>query len=206
MPQDDFSTLFDLLPIGAYRSSPEGRQLRANAALLRLDGYATEAEMLAATHDLAQEWYVDPARRAQFKSELSAQGRVVDFDSEVYRHKTRERIWVRVHAHVVRDAAGQVLYYEGTVQDITQERSARMALLASERRFRAIAEKAQLLTIIFDAGGLLTYASPAAQTLLGVAPGAMLGSHFLDWVHPDDVADARTEMARKFRLENSGEE
>ena len=69
MPHDDFSTLFDLLPIGAYRSSPEGRQLRANAALLRLDGYATEAEMLAATNDLALEWYVDPARRAQFKVE-----------------------------------------------------------------------------------------------------------------------------------------
>jgi diguanylate cyclase (GGDEF)-like protein/PAS domain S-box-containing protein len=206
MPQDDFSTLFELLPIGAYRSSPEGKQLRANAALLRLDGYATEAEMLAATQDLAQEWYVDPARRAQFKAELTAHGRVVDFDSEVYRHKTRERIWVRVHAHVVRDEAGQIRYYEGTVQDITQERSSRMALLASERRFRAIAEKAQLLTVIFDANGLLSYASPAAQTLLGFAPSAMLGSHFLDWVHPDDVPGAREEIARILRFENSGTE
>ena len=63
MADNDFSTLFDLLPIGAYRSSPDGRQLRANPALVRLDGYETEAEMLAATRDLAREWYVDPNRR-----------------------------------------------------------------------------------------------------------------------------------------------
>ena len=44
MADNDFSTLFDLLPIGAYRSSPDGRQLRANPALARLDGYDTEAE------------------------------------------------------------------------------------------------------------------------------------------------------------------
>ena len=46
------STLFDLLPIGAYRSSVEGRQLRANDTLVRLNGYASEAEMLTAVNDI----------------------------------------------------------------------------------------------------------------------------------------------------------
>ena len=206
MSDDDFSTLFDLLPIGAYRSSPDGRQLRANPALVRLDGYATEAEMLAATHDLAQEWYVDPMRREQFKAELAAHGRVVDFVSEVYRHKTRERIWVRVHSHVVRDAAGAVRYYEGTVQDITQEQQARLALQVSERRFRAITEKAQLLTLIYGADGRLSYVSPAASALLGVPPESRLGTLFLDWFHPQDAAQALREMERIRGFENSGQE
>ena len=140
MIADDFSTLFELLPIGAYRSSPEGRQLRANPALVRLDGYQSEAELLAATNNLAAEWYVDPNRREQFKAELAAHGRVQGFVSEVYRHKTRERIWVRVHAHVVRDAEGKVLYYEGTVEDITHEQQAVAELRASEERFRAMTE------------------------------------------------------------------
>jgi len=206
MLNDDFSTLFDLLPIGAYRSSPDGRQLRANPALVRLDGYESEAEMLAATHDLAAEWYVDPSRREQFKAELARHGRVVDFVSEVYRHKTRERIWVSVHAHVVRDAAGEVLYYEGTVEDVTQEQQARLALLASERRFRALTEKAQLLTLIYGDDLLLSYVSPAAFTLLGVEPSSKLDTPVLDWLHPDDVNEARAEIARIKRFENSGAE
>jgi diguanylate cyclase (GGDEF)-like protein/PAS domain S-box-containing protein len=136
----NFSSLFDLLPIGAYRSSPSGRQLRANTALVQLNGYASEAEMLASVDDIATEWYCSPGRRAQFIDELQSQGRVVDFVSQVYRHKTRERIWVREHAHQMCDAQGQVLYFEGTVQDITHEYQTRLDLQASEKRFRAMTE------------------------------------------------------------------
>ena len=93
MPGSDFSTLFELLPIGAYRSSADGRQLRANAALVRLNGYANEAEMLSAVNDIGQEWYVDPGQRQRFRSLIERDGQVVNFRSEVYRHKTRERIW-----------------------------------------------------------------------------------------------------------------
>jgi diguanylate cyclase (GGDEF)-like protein/PAS domain S-box-containing protein len=134
----NFSSLFDLLPIGAYRTSPDGRQLRANAALVALNGYTSEAEMLACVRDIAHEWYVQPSRRQAFIDALHSQGRVVDFVSEVYRHHTRERIWVREHAHLVRDAGGVVLYFEGTVQDITYEHQAQLALQASESRFRAM--------------------------------------------------------------------
>ena len=116
----DFTTLFDFLPIGAYRSSPDGRQIRANLAQVRLNGYDSEAELIAAVHDIASEWYVDPLRRANFRDLLERDGFVRSFVSEVHRHKTRERIWVNENAHVVRDAAGAILFYEGTVEDITE--------------------------------------------------------------------------------------
>jgi PAS domain-containing protein len=61
---DTQSTLFDLLPIGAYRSSIDGRQLRANAALVQLNGYASEKDLLAAVNDIGMEWYVQAQRRA----------------------------------------------------------------------------------------------------------------------------------------------
>ena len=61
----DFSTLFEFLPIGAYRSLPDGRQLRANPALVQLNGYDSEDEMLRAVRDIAAEWYVLPGRRQQ---------------------------------------------------------------------------------------------------------------------------------------------
>jgi len=128
MPQHDFATLFDWLPLGAYRSSLQGRQLRANPALVRLNGFDSEAEMLAAVDDIAGRWYVQPGRREAFRALLDAHGEVHDFVSEVYRYKTRERIWVREHARVVPGEDGQPLFFEGTVEDITDRQRANDAL------------------------------------------------------------------------------
>ena len=206
MPDSDFSTLFELLPIGAYRSSADGRQLRANAALVRLNGYASEAELLAAVNDIAQEWYVDPGRRALFRQLIDRDGQVVNFRSEVYRHKTRERIWILENAHAVRDAHGAVMYFEGTVEDITEAQQAQTTLQASERRFRALTDKAQVLTVVCNAHGGVMYASQAAVTMLGVEPAALRGTSVFDWIHPDDVQHARAEHDGLRASQNSGQE
>lgn len=200
----DFSTLFEQLPIGAYRSSPDGRQLRANAALVRLNGYASEAEMLAAVNDIGLEWYVDAAQRLEFVRRLERDGHVLDFVSEVYRHRTRERIWVRENAHLVRDDGGAPLFYEGTVQDISAERAALLALEASERRFRALIEKAQGLTLVCDERGRIHYASPAAQSLLGREPDSLLGTSVFDAIHPDDRPVAGAEFASVIEQRSTG--
>ena len=182
------STLFDLLPIGAYRSTTDGRQLRANAALVRLNGYASEAELLAAVKDIDREWYVEPGRRQRFLDLMQRNGRVVNFVSQIYRHKTRERIWIRENAHVVRDANGDVLCFEGTVEDITESQQALQDLSDSERRFRALTEKARVLTLVCDAQGRISYASEATRSMLGRTNASMVGSRLTDWVHPDDAA------------------
>ncbi len=200
------STLFELLPIGAYRSSLDGRQLRANAALVRLNGYADEAEMLAAVNDIGNEWYVDPQRRVEFGRLMQRDGQVTDFVSEVYRHKTRERIWIRENAHLVQGTDGRPLYYEGTVEDITGQRRVAQALQASERRFRAFTEKSQVLTVLCDERGRVSYASPASRRLLGREPEVLLHSGIFDWLHPDDVAAAQSELRAVVGSSNSGDE
>ncbi len=136
-----YSDIFHHAAEGIYRSSPDGRQLRANPALVRLNGYETEAEMLAAVGDLDVEWYVEPGRRAEFKRLLERDGRVTNFESEVYRHRTRERIWVTENARLVRDPGGAPLYYEGSVLEITARKRAdaamRQAAEAAEAASRA---------------------------------------------------------------------
>jgi PAS domain S-box-containing protein len=132
----DHGEIWENAAEGIYRSSPEGRQLRANPALVRLNGYPDEPEMLRSVNDIAREWYVDPTRRDEFKRLLREHGRIQNFESEIFRHKTRERIWISENAWEVRDAAGQLLYYEGTVRDITARRLAEQRLRESEERLR----------------------------------------------------------------------
>lgn len=206
MARDTFASLFDLLPIGAYRSTPDGRQLRANAALVRLNGYGSEAVMLAAVNDIAREWYVAPHRRVEFCEAMQRDGYVSDFISEIYRHRTRERIWVREHAHVVTDLLTGEPFYEGTVEDITHERDAQEALRASERRFRALTDRSQTLTLLCDADFRVQYASLATQAMFGLAPEAMTGIDVRSLVDPDDLLRARDEELQILQRVNPGTE
>ena len=116
----DFSTLFELLPIGAYRSNLSGVLLRANAALVRLNGYASEAELLSMVNERGNDWYVDGQTRARFLALIEGEGRVTNFRAEIYRHKTRERGWIVENAWRVFAEDGSVLCYEGTVEDAAE--------------------------------------------------------------------------------------
>jgi len=121
--EEEYRTLFDNVPIGIYRSSLDGRQLRANPVLVALNGYASEQEMLHSVKDIGAEWYVDGHRRTEFQAEIEQHGLVRNFESEVYRYKSRERIWISETAILVRNSAREPLYYQGTVQDITERKA-----------------------------------------------------------------------------------
>jgi PAS domain S-box-containing protein len=170
---DDFSTLFEFLPIGAYRTRPDGVMLRANPALVRLNGFDSEAEQLAAVSDIAGRWYVDSSRRAAFQQMLEREGRVIGFESEIHRYKTRERIWISENAHLVRGADGQPLYFEGTVEEITQRVAVQRALLRSEQNLQQITARVPgaLYRLRLHADGRrdLDFMSDGVQDLLGIS-------------------------------------
>ena len=200
-PPTDWSSLFDLLPVGAYRSTPDGRQLRANQALVRMNGYGSEAELVAAVRDIASEWYVDPDRRAQFRRQLEGTGGVQGFVSEVYRHRTRERIWVSENAHLVRDALGNVLCYEGTVEEVTERMRTQQALAQSEAQLRLIAEQlpgvVYLSHIPYEGEPQFMYINEGVRALYGFEPEQVLrdGRLLQRQRHPDDDARVSAGLA-----------
>jgi PAS domain S-box-containing protein len=208
LSRDDEFTLFELLPIGAYRSLPDGRQIRANPALVRLNGYASEAELLAGVQDIGREWYVQSGRREEFKRLLETTGRVTAFVSEIYRHHSRERIWISENAHVVRNAEGDVLYYEGTVEDITAQKRAQDALAQSEAQLRLFSSQmpAMAYRVRFEPDGRRTYlyVSEGVQALYGLSPQEVMADPLLllRMRHPED---ADRDVARTNALIQRGE-
>jgi PAS domain S-box-containing protein len=108
---------------GIFQTNAQGRYLAANPALARIYGYDGIADMQAGIQDIAAELYVDAARRDDFVRQMAADDMVVDFESQV-RRKDGTVIWISENARAHRDADGQLLYYEGTVEDITHRKRA----------------------------------------------------------------------------------
>jgi PAS domain S-box-containing protein len=190
---DDFSTLFEALPVGAYRSRPDGTMVRANAALVRLNGYGSEAELLGSVRDIAREWYVDPLRRAEFTRRLEGEGRVAAFVSEVRRHRTGERIWISENASLVRDENGAVRWYEGTVEEITERVLTEQALTRSEARLQELMKLlpgvVYRLSIHADGSRHYTFVSDGVRELYGVEPIQVLadGDALVQFRHPGET-------------------
>ena len=173
----DFSSLFEFLPIGAYRSTPGGRLLRANPAAARLNGCSSVAELMSLAPNIEADWYVQPGRRAEFKIRLEQDRQVIGFESEAHRLKTRERIWVRENAHVVHDADGRALFYEGTVEEVTEHVLHREALRRSQVQLRQIVDLVPgvIYRVVTGPGELrrVGFISPNVMQLFGVSPEAV---------------------------------
>ncbi len=131
--EERYRSLFENAIVGTYISSLDGRMISANQALARINGYETPEELIRQVNDIATEWYVDPKRRSEFVRLIGRDGIVRSFESEIYRHKTRERIWISENARLVRDANGIPQHYEGTVEDITSRKNFERQLMLARR-------------------------------------------------------------------------
>jgi PAS domain S-box-containing protein len=197
---EDFSTLFAFLPIGAYRSLPDGRMLRGNPSLVRLNGYETEAEFLASVVDIAHEWYVDPTRRETFQGLMARDGSVRDFVSEIWRHKTRERIWISENAHAVRGPDGEVLFYEGTVEDISARVRDQAALQQNADQLRMLTSQVPGMVFLVEVDRSIArryrFVSDGIRDIYGVSPQALIDDPdlILRYRHPDDQNRLTEEM------------
>ncbi len=119
--EEKYRSIFENAVEGIYQTSPEGKYLSANPALARMLGFDSAEELIHTRSDGRRLDYADPEKRAEFLALMTAHGEVHNFEYQV-RHKNGKLIWVSENAHAVRDAEGNVLYFEGTVEDTTRQR------------------------------------------------------------------------------------
>ena len=130
-----YRAFFDHAVEGIFRTTPGGHYLAVNQALAEIYGYPTPEALMIGLTDISAQLYVDPGRRDAFRALMQAHDVVTNFVSEIH-HRSGRRIWISENARAVRDWAGELLCYEGTVEDVTekfeQERALRSALRQAE--------------------------------------------------------------------------
>jgi len=130
--EEKYRSIFENAAEGIFQATPDGQFLSANPALVAMYGYESEAEVLQEQR-LQARLYVDPSRYADLIAALDEREAVSHFESQV-RRRDGSTIWVSENVRAVRDEQGHLLYYEGTVDDITQRKQTEAALIAEQQK------------------------------------------------------------------------
>lgn len=130
--EEKYRRIFEEAVIGLFQTTPDGKYLSVNPELARLYGYDSPAELMASRTDIAHQAYANPSERELFKRQVEEKGSLHNFEYQAYR-KDGTKLWWRENARVVRDSSGAVLYYEGTVEDITERKVLEEQLRLAQR-------------------------------------------------------------------------
>jgi diguanylate cyclase (GGDEF)-like protein/PAS domain S-box-containing protein len=117
-----YRSIFENTLEGIFQTTADGHYLIVNQSLAHMYGYGSPDELIHAFNSIQEQLYVKPGRREEFVQLMKENQSVEKFESLVYK-KDRSTIWISENARVVHDEVGNLLYYEGTVEDITTRKS-----------------------------------------------------------------------------------
>ncbi len=185
--EEKYHGVFDHLVEGIFQTTAAGRYLMANAALARIYGYASPEELMQGLTDIGLRLYVEEGRREEFIRLMQEHDTLTGFESPIYR-KDGSVIWISENCRAVRTAQGRLLYYEGTVEDITQRRQAEENLRNSEALYHSLVETLHQNILRKDLQGRFTFANQQFCKILGRPLEDIVGKTDFDFF-PRELAE-----------------
>lgn len=116
-----YRSIFENAIEGIYQTTANGQYLDFNPALARIYGYESIQDLKDSISNIQYQLYVDPHKRTEYVALMKTQGKVQNFEAQVYQ-KNGDIIWITENAREVRDQDGVLLFYEGTVEDISERK------------------------------------------------------------------------------------
>jgi PAS domain S-box-containing protein len=167
--EEKYRSIFENAVEGIFQTTADGRYLVANPTLARIYGYDSVEELQGAMTDIGARLYVDPQRRSEFQRRIAQDGIVHRFESEIYR-KDGSIIWISEHARAAHDAAGALLYYEGTVEDITERKRHEEELATLHRQLLETSRRAGMAEVatgvLHNVGNVLNSVNVSAMLVV----------------------------------------
>jgi PAS domain S-box-containing protein len=179
--EENYRSIFEHAIEGIFQTTPDGRYLAANPALARIYGYSSPHALMEAVTDIAGQLYVDGRQRERFRRRLERHDAVRGFESRVHRADGTDT-WIAENARAVRDHTGALLYYEGTVIDISERKRAEAARRAEAQVAGALARTGEALIASLDSPRLIERLCLLTRELLGCQR-----THAMRWAVEDDA-------------------
>src|SRR5215213_10158452 len=165
--EEKYRSIFENAVEGIFQTTVEGQFVTANPAMARMFGYESSEELLGTISSIGEQLYVDPERRREFARLVMRDGIVNGFEAQLLR-KDGTPVWISTNARTIYGDEGEVVGYEGTVEDITERKRAEEALREiREAERRRIAR--ELHDVVLQD---LTYAQQSMQVAKRMPEGA----------------------------------
>ena len=183
--EEKYRHIFENATEGIFQASTEGRFTSANPALARLHGYGSPSELIDAVTNIRDDLFCEPDRHMELIRLVKEYDTVSNFEACMKRRDKSDH-WVSINVRAFRSDEGRILFYEGTMRDITTRKEAQWALAESEERYRTVIEHSND-GIAFVRGGKLEYVNPRFVAMFGYdSPDELVGKQIALHVHPDD--------------------
>lgn len=135
--QKKFEAIFDNTADGIYQSTVEGRFIMANPAMARIFGYKTPGELIRSVTDIGAQIYANAADRQRMSELLARHDHVENFEAPLLT-KNGEVVWVSESTRAVKNDKGAIIYFEGTLKDITERKKAEREIELAKKKFQDI--------------------------------------------------------------------
>jgi PAS domain S-box-containing protein len=195
-----FQSLFDDVPVGLFRLSGDGRIADANPALIEMLGYPDRASLAEVK---AISFFADRKERHALLDQLKRSGIVRLFSAHLFR-RDGKIICAEVNARGLRNAANQVICYEGSLEDITERKQAARAMEESEARKGAILDSASDAVITIDEGGRISEFNPAAEKMFARPRANVMGQELAELIIPPSLRDRHRHGLQRYLEDGHG--
>ena len=184
-----YRSIFENAVEGIFQSSLDSRYIDVNPAFAKMCGYNSPQDLIGSVKSIENEQYVNPLDYITFKTICEKYGYIEKFETQFYR-KNRSNFWVSMNALAVYDEKGDVLYYEGTVEDITIKKSANDELKKQKDRLAYILEGTDAGTWEWNIQTGEIIINDKCASIIGykldeVSPVST--ETWMKYTHPDDV-------------------
>ena len=186
--EEKYRSIFENAVEGIYQTTPKGEFLAANPAAARILGFSSPEQIMRESSATRSYGYVDPKRLGDFMRLVEEHDVVSGFESEVYR-PNGSRVWVSENVRTVRGSSGEVLCFEGTIEDITKRKEAENALHESKAHLELALQASNIGPWDWNLTTNKVLFSPEWKRQLGYAPDELTDdfSEFFSRLHPEDV-------------------